>query len=60
MADLRKLAAKFGVSDTVEGVLEYLRGENKPYPFPSRGEVDELCRQYFGGCDDDNKEKVNS
>jgi len=41
---LRKLAAKFGVSDTVEEVLEYLRGEDKPYPFPSREEVEELCQ----------------
>lgn len=51
---LKRLAAKFGVSDTVEEVLEYLRGANKPYPFPSREEVEELCRQYFGGSCDDN------
>ncbi len=56
---LKKLAAKFGVSNTVEEVLEYLHGEDKPYPFPSREEVEELCRQYFGGCDDDNEGKAN-
>jgi len=56
---LKRLGAKFGVSDTVEEVLEYLQGMNKPYPFPSRKEVEELCRQYFGGCDNDNKRKAD-
>ncbi|ASJ10833.1 hypothetical protein A3L12_05720 [Thermococcus sp. P6] len=52
---LRRLSAKFGVSSTVEELLEYLKGMDKPYPFPSREEVEELCRQYFGGCKNDNK-----
>jgi len=56
---LKRLAAKFGVSDTVEEVLEYFRGANKPYPFPSMEEVEELCRQYFGGSCDDNEGKVD-
>lgn len=56
---LKKLGAKFGVSDTVEEVLEYLQGMDKSYPFPSRKEVEELCRQYFGGCDNDNKGKAD-
>jgi len=56
---LKRLAAKFGVSKLVEDILEYLGGKDKPYPFPSREEVEELCRQYFGGCDDDNERKAD-
>ncbi|NJE04105.1 MarR family winged helix-turn-helix transcriptional regulator [Thermococcus sp. MV11] len=52
---LKRLAAKFDVSDIVGELLEYLSGVDKPYPFPSREEVEELCRQYFGGSRDDNK-----
>lgn len=39
---LKRLAAKFGVSGTVEELLEYLKGMNKPYPLPSREEVEEF------------------
>ncbi|WP_148883369.1 MarR family transcriptional regulator [Thermococcus aciditolerans] len=56
---LKRLAAKFGISNTVDDLLEYLKGMNKPYPFPSREEVEELCRQYFGGCDYDNEGKAD-
>ncbi|NJE60526.1 helix-turn-helix domain-containing protein [Thermococcus sp. 21S7] len=56
---LKRLAAKFGVFGTVEELLEYLKGMNKPYPFPSREEIEELCRQYFGGCNDDNEGKAD-
>lgn len=52
---LKRLAAKFEVSDIVKELLEYLKGVDKPYPFPSREEVEELCRQYFGGFCRDNK-----
>ncbi|MFA4647743.1 helix-turn-helix domain-containing protein [Pyrococcus kukulkanii] len=45
---LRKLATKFGVSGTVNEILEYLQGKEKPYPFPSWEEVEELCHQYLG------------
>lgn len=55
---LKRLAAKFDVSDIVGELLEYLSGVDKPYPFPSRGEVEELCRQYFGGSCDDNEGKT--
>ncbi|KUH34811.1 hypothetical protein APY94_00085 [Thermococcus celericrescens] len=55
----KRLGAKFGVSALVEDLLEYLGGVDKPYPFPSREEVNELCREYFGGQCDDNEGKTD-
>lgn len=55
---LKRLAAKFGVSPIVEDILEFLRGKAKSYPFPSWGEVEELCKRYFGGCELDNEGKT--
>ncbi|WP_297475995.1 MarR family transcriptional regulator [Thermococcus sp.] len=55
---LKRLAAKFEVSHLVEDILKFLRGEAKFYPFPSREEVEELCKRYFGGCEGDNEGKT--
>ncbi|NJE09281.1 MarR family transcriptional regulator [Thermococcus sp. M39] len=56
---LKRLAVKFDIAPLVEEILEYLKGKEKPYPFPSREEVEELYRQYFGGCGNDNKGKAD-
>ncbi|ASJ03814.1 hypothetical protein A3L09_10675 (plasmid) [Thermococcus profundus] len=56
---LRKLAAKFEVSDVVDDLLEFLKGVPKHYPFPSREEVEELWRQYFGGHKYDHQRKTD-
>ncbi|CAI1492435.1 HTH marR-type domain-containing protein [Thermococcus nautili] len=55
---LKRLAAKFEISPIMEEVLEFLHGEAKSYPFPSREEVEELCKRYFGGCERDNEGKT--
>ncbi len=58
-AKLRHLALKFDVLKIVDEILQYLNGEEKGYPFPSRDEVKELYRQYFGGRENDNKRKID-
>ena len=55
---LRRLAIKFDVLGVVDEIIEYLGGKEKGYPFPSRYEVEELCRQYFGGPENDNEGKI--
>ncbi len=55
---LRRLAIKFDVLGAVDEIIEYLGGKEKGYPFPSGDEVEELCRQYFGGFGNDNEGKI--